>query len=58
MTLKASTCQAASSKLCKIAADLDARCRPQTPRQKAALTSTVNGLARYARRLFEMNILK
>jgi len=51
MTLKPSTYQAAARRLRKIADNLDARCAPKTPRQKAALTSTVYGLSRYARQL-------
>jgi len=53
MTLKPTTYQAAARRLRKIAANLDARCAPRTPRQKAALTSTVYGLSRYARHLAE-----
>ncbi len=53
MTLKPITYQAAARRLRQIADQLDARCEPKTPRQKAALTSTVYGLSRYARHLAE-----
>lgn len=45
------TYQAAARRLRQIADQLEARCEPQTPRQKAALTSAVYGLSRYARQL-------
>jgi len=53
MTLKSTTYQAAARKLRRIAKNLNARRFPKTPRQKAALTSTVYGLSRYARNLAE-----
>ena len=51
MTLNFTTYQAAARKLRKIADNLDARCKPRTPRQKAALTSAVYGLSRFAQAL-------
>ena len=45
------TYQVAARKLRKIADDFDKRCKPKTPRDKAALTSTVHGLSRYAKDL-------
>lgn len=42
---------AAARKLRKIAAHLDARCTPQTPHERASLTSTIHGLALFARQL-------
>ncbi|HAR46243.1 MAG TPA: hypothetical protein DCS05_08780 [Nitrospiraceae bacterium] len=49
--LNPTTYQAAARKLRKLADDLDMRCKPKTPREKAALTSTVHGLSRYAKNL-------
>lgn len=49
--LKSTTYQAAARRLRKLADHLDKRCKPKTPRQKAALTSTVYGLSRYAKML-------
>ncbi len=51
MNLKPITYRAAARRLRKIADHFDARCEPKTPRQKAALTSTVYGLSRYVRNL-------
>lgn len=53
MSLKPITYEAAARRLRKIADQLESRCWPKTPRQKAALTSTVYGLSRYARHLAE-----
>lgn len=39
--------RAAARRLRKMADDLEARCTPQTPREQAALTSTLTGIARY-----------
>jgi hypothetical protein len=49
--LSPTTYQSAARCLRKIADALEARCKPKTPRQKAALTSTVYGLSRYAKAL-------
>jgi hypothetical protein len=51
--LKPVTYQAAARRLRKFADQIDARCTPKTPRQKAALTSAVYGLSRYGRQLAE-----
>jgi len=48
---RSTTYRAAARKLRKIADHLEARCKPKTPRQKAALTSTVYSLSRYAKQL-------
>lgn len=53
MQLRPETYRAAARRLRKTADYLNARCEPKTPRQKAALTSTVYGLSRYARHLAE-----
>jgi hypothetical protein len=49
--MKPATYHAAARKLRTIADQLDARSAPRTPRQKAALTSAVYGLSRYAKTL-------
>jgi len=43
--------RAAARRLRRFADQLEARCTPQTPREQAALTLTVNLLLRYARLL-------
>ncbi len=49
--LKAEVYRAAARRLRKIADQIETRCEPRTPRQKAALTSAVYGLSRYAQNL-------
>ncbi len=49
--MKPITYQAAARRLRQIADQLEKRCKPKTPRQKAALTSAIYGLSRYAQHL-------
>lgn len=55
MRLNYRTYQAAARKLRTFADQLDARCKPMTPREKASLTSAVFGASRYSKRLADMH---